>query len=296
MRFDLIDLRLFLAVVDAGSITHGAADAGMSLPAASERLRDMEAAGEVLLLQRGRRGVSPTEAGEALAHHARTILHQMAQMRGEISRYAKRMRASVRIFANTAAVTEFLPARLAPWMAAHPQIDIELKERQSSEIARSVAAGFAEIGILSSAAEIADLISHPFAIDRLVAVFALDHDLAKKPQLRFADLLDHPFIALADGALQQHLEMQAGQLGTKLKLRVALRNFEGICRMASEGVGVGIVPETAARRLRRSARIAMARLQDGWATRELSVCVRSEAELTAPARSLFEHLTSATHA
>ena len=67
MRFDLIDLRLFLAVVDAGSITHGAADAGMSLPAASERLRDMEAAGEVLLLQRGRRGVSPTEAGEALA-------------------------------------------------------------------------------------------------------------------------------------------------------------------------------------------------------------------------------------
>ena len=90
--------------------------------------------------------------------------------------------------------------------------------------------------------------------------------------------------------------MQAGQLGTKLKLRVALRSFEGICRMASEGVGVGIVPETAARRLRRSARIAMARLQDGWATRELSVCVRSEAELTAPARSLFEHLTSATHA
>ncbi len=80
----------------------------------------MEAAGEVLLLQRGRRGVSPTEAGEALAHHARTILHQMAQMRGEISRYAKRMRASVRIFANTAAVTEFLPARLAPgWQPIH---------------------------------------------------------------------------------------------------------------------------------------------------------------------------------
>ena len=71
MRFDLIDLRLFLAVVDAGSITHGAAEAGMSLPAASERLRDMEAAGEVLLLRRGRRGVSPTEAGEALAYHAR---------------------------------------------------------------------------------------------------------------------------------------------------------------------------------------------------------------------------------
>ncbi|RZM25885.1 MAG: LysR family transcriptional regulator, partial [Sphingomonas sp.] len=76
MRFDLTDLRLFLAVVDAGSITHGAADVGLSLPAASERLRDMEATGEVVLLRRGRRGIAPTEAGEMLAHHARTILHQ----------------------------------------------------------------------------------------------------------------------------------------------------------------------------------------------------------------------------
>ncbi len=54
MRFDLTDLRLFLAVADAGSITHGAADAGLSLPAASERLRDMERTGGVRLLERGR--------------------------------------------------------------------------------------------------------------------------------------------------------------------------------------------------------------------------------------------------
>ncbi|MDT1062553.1 LysR family transcriptional regulator [Paracoccus sp. CPCC 101403] len=39
MRFDLTDLRLFLAVAEAGSITHGAALAGLSLAAASERLR-----------------------------------------------------------------------------------------------------------------------------------------------------------------------------------------------------------------------------------------------------------------
>lgn len=294
MRFDLIDLRLFLAVVDAGSITHGAAEAGMSLPAASERLRDMESAGEVLLLHRGRRGVSPTEAGEALAHHARTIMHQMAQMRGELGRYAKGVRATVRILANTAAIMEFLPERLAPWMAANPQVDIELNERQSPDIARSVGSGLAEIGILSSAAETASLTSRPFAIDRLVAVFAPDHDLADKSHLRFADLLDHHFLGLAEGALQQHVDMQAARLGTRLKLRVALRSFEGICRMAGEGVGIGIVPETAARRSRRSAHIGFTGLQDDWATRQLSACIRSDAELTPAARSLFEHLTSGT--
>lgn len=250
----------------------------------------MEAAGEVQLLHRGRRGVVPTEAGEALAHHARTILHQMAQMRGELGRYAKGMRATVRILANTAAMTEFLPQRLATWMAANPQIDIDLQERQSTDIARSVSTGSAEIGILSSAVETDGLTLKPFAVDRLVAVFTQNHVFAQKPSLRFADLLGEHFIALTDGALQQHLDMQAARLGAKLKVRVELRNFDGICRMAGAGIGVGIVPETAARRFKRSTRVAMMRLQDDWATRKLSVCVRAEAELTAPARSLLDHL------
>ena len=294
MRFDLTDLRLFLAVVDAGSITHGAIEAGMSLPAASERLRDMEAAGEVLLLHRGRRGVVPTEAGVALAHHARAILHQVAQMRGELGRYAKGLRTEVRILANTAAISEFLPERLAPWLTAHPQVDVELKERQSTEIARSIAAGFAEIGILSNAAGTEGLTLRPFAIDRLVMVFPADHDLAGKRQVRFADLLDCHFVGLMDGALQKHIEMQAARLGAKIKLRLTLRGFDGICRMAGEGVGIGIVPETAARRAKRSTRMAFAPLTDDWATRQLSVCVRDETALTPAALSLLDHLTSSS--
>lgn len=292
MRFDLTDLRLFLAVVDAGSITHGAREAGLSLPAASERLRDMEAAGEVILLDRGRRGVTPTEAGEALAHHARSILRQVAQMRGELGQHAKGLRATVQVLANTAAMTEFLPARLATWMVAHPQVDIELKERQSVQIARSVASGFAEIGILSDAVEVGDLTLRPFAIDRLVVVTAREHPFARTKQIRFADLLDQSFIGLAGGALQAHIDVQAAQFGVKLKIRVALRSFDGICRMAGAGAGIGIVPETVALRARRSARVTAVRLQDEWAERRLSVCIRDQQELTQPARSLFEYLAA----
>jgi DNA-binding transcriptional LysR family regulator len=81
-------------------------------------------------------------------------------------------------------------------------------------------------------------------------------------------------------------------MGIKLKTRVRLRTFEGICQMAADGVGLGIVPETAARRCGRSTKIAAIRLADDWATRRLSVCIRSGEELTAPARDLFEHLAS----
>ncbi|MFD1330386.1 LysR family transcriptional regulator [Methylopila musalis] len=292
MRFDVTDLRLFVAVVDAGSITHGAAEAGLSLAAASERLREMEAAGGVRLLDRGRRGVTPTEAGEALAHHARAILRQMTQMRGELGRYAKGQRASVRVLANTVALTEILPGRLAPWMAAHAHVDVELKERQSVDIARSIASGFAEIGVLSCVAGTEGLVLRPFARDRLVAVVGPHHPLAERAAVRFADLLDEPFIGLAEGALWRHVEAQAAALGAKLKLRVALRDFDGVCRMAGAGAGVGVVPETAARRLRRSTGIAVVRLEDAWTMRRSAVCVRDEAALTPAARSLFEHLTA----
>lgn len=292
MRFDLTDLRLFLAVVDAGSITHGAAEVGLSLPAASERLRDMEANGDVKLLERGRRGVSPTPAGEALAHHARLIQRQLAQMRGELGEHASGLRATIRLVANTASTTEFLPGRLGDWMRSHPQVDIELKERQSIEIARVVSAGLAEIGILSDAVNTSGLVLRPFAIDRLVVVMPRDHVLAAAKQIAFADVLHEHFVGLASGALQDHIDAQAARLGTKLKMRVRMRTFESICEMAAYGIGLGIVPETAARRSGRSAKIAALRLTDDWATRQLSVCTRSVEELAPPARDLFEHLAA----
>jgi len=292
MRFDLTDLRLFLAVVDAGNITHGASAVGLSLPAASERLRNMEIEGEVKLLERGRRGVVPTEAGEALAHHARTIGRNLLQMRNEIGQYAKGLRSSVRVFANTAAISEILPSRLAPWLAAHPQADVELRERQSMEIAKSIASGFAEIGILSDSVDTGDLVVRPFAIDRLVVVVARDNPIFESQRVHFADLLGQHFICLAEGALQTHIDDQTNRLGTKLKKRIALRSFEGICRMAAEGVGLGIIPETAARRFRPANRIRILELQEDWATRRLLVCVRNKEKLSPMALNLFQHLAS----
>ncbi len=290
MRFDLTDLRLFLAVAEAGSITHGAAQAGLSLPAASERLREMEADGEVSLLTRGRRGIQLTEAGEALAHHARLIQHQMLQMRGELGEHARSLRTSIRLVANTAAITEFLPARLGPWLASHPRMDIDLRERQSVDIARAVSAGFAEIGILSAAVDTQGLELHPFAIDRLVIVLPRDHAMAAHRQLAFADCLGAHFIGLTGGALQEHIETQAQNAGTRLKLRLRLPTFDGICRMVSEGAGLGIVPQTAARRHMRTGRLAMLSLKDGWATRHLSLCTGEGRELSAPARALADYL------
>lgn len=290
MRFDLTDLRLFLAVAEAGSITHGATEAGLSLAAASERLREMEAAGGARLLDRGRRGVTPTEAGEALLHHARLILHQMARMRAEVGQFAAGVRSTIRLLANTAATVEHLPGRLAPWLAAHPRVDIELKERQSADIARSVALGFAEIGVLSDAVDTAGLALYPFATDRLVVAVARGHALASLRQVRLSDLAGEPFLALAGGALQEHLDAQAARIGLNFRPRIRLHGFGDVCRMAGNGVGIGVVPESAARRYRQAAGIAIIPLAEDWATRRLSLCARAGAELAPLAQDLLDHL------
>nr|WP_196107924.1 MULTISPECIES: LysR family transcriptional regulator [unclassified Ochrobactrum] len=290
MRFDLTDLRLFLAVADTGSITHGAAEVGLSLPAASERLRDMEATGQVMLLERGRRGVTLTEAGEALVHHARTVMRQMADMHSELGLHAKAMRTAIRVAANTAAITEYLPAKLAVWMAENPRIDVELKERQSTDIARAVLRGFVEIGILSDAADTTGLERVPFAKDQLVLITAKHHLLASHRRVSFPDILQEQFIGLSAGALQEHIESQASRLGGRLKIRTRLRTFEGVGHMVASGAGIAIIPQTAAQRLRKTLPIATVAISDAWARRNLVIAVRSREELTAAARSLVDHL------
>ena len=291
MRFDLTDLRLFLHVAEAGSITHGADRAHMALASASARIRGMEEALGVPLLERGRRGVRPTPAGRALIHHARVVLQQIEHMRGELGEYAHGLKGHVRLLSNTAALSEFLPEALGAFLAAHPNIDIDLEERLSYEIVPAVAEGLADAGIVAEAIEPADLETFPFRADRLVLVVPRDHPLAGRRRIALRDVLDHPFVGLSrDSALQGYLDRHAARSGRPFKLRVRLRGFDGVCRMVEHGVGLGVVPETAARRCGQSMAIRTVRLADPWALRELTICVRRFDELPAHARRLIEHL------
>src|SRR6266478_345278 len=101
MRFDLSDLRLFLSVVEAGSITHGAERMHLAIAAASTRIRNMEAALGTALLHRRRQGVQPTPAGRTLVHHARILLQQSERMHGELAEYAEGIKGQVRLLSNT---------------------------------------------------------------------------------------------------------------------------------------------------------------------------------------------------
>lgn len=291
MRFDLTDLRLFLRVAETGSLTQGAARAHLALASASARIRGMEDELKVPLLERERRGVRLTPAGRALVHHARTVLEQIDRMRGDLGSYASGLKGQVRLLANTAALTEFLPERLGAFLAAHPHVDIDLEERLSTEIVQAVAGGQAEVGIVADTVDLGALETFPFQVDRLVLVMARGHPLGARRALSFAEVLDEPFVGLTEGsALQDHLAVHASRLGRRPKYRVRLRSFDAICRMVEQGVGVGVIPEAAARRCQRSMALRRIPLSDAWASRRLSLCVRRYGELSPYARLLVDAL------
>jgi DNA-binding transcriptional LysR family regulator len=291
MRFDLTDLRLFLHVAEAANITQGAARANMALASASARIRGMEGALGGPLLERGRRGVRLTPAGRALVHHARVVLQQMERMRGELGDYARGLKGHVRLLSNTAALSEFLPDALASFLAAHPQIDVDLEERLSYEIVQAVAEGLADVGIIADTVDLGELETFPFQLDPLVLVVPRAHRFARRREIAFREAADQPFVGLSPGsALQDYLGEHAARIGRPLKLRVRLRSFDAVCRMVAKGVGVAVVSEAAARRCARSMAIRAVRLTDAWAPRQLVICVQHLSELPAHAQQLVEHL------
>jgi len=291
MRFDLVDLKLFCEVVDAGSITAGAERCALALAAASTRIRGMEQSLGAALLTRSRQGVAPTPAGLTLLKHARAMLDQGARLREDLGAYAGGMSGEVRLLANTNALTEFLPEALSAFLADHPHISVDLEERLSDEIVGLVAEGVADAGIVAGTVDMGSLTTYPFRSDRFVVVTAKGHPLAQRGRVNFAQVLGYDFVGLdRTSSLQRFLAGKAVREGRPLRLRVQLRSFDAVCRLVECGVGVGVVPRTTAARAAKTMQLAITDLADDWALRELTIVVRAGGELRPYAKALVDSL------
>ena len=294
MRFDLVDLALFIAVADSGSITQGAARAHLALASASARIKGLETALGVALLKRGRRGVEPTAAGESLLGHARIIVHNVDEMRADLAAYAGGARASVHLLANTSGLSEHLPKALAAFLREHPEISIDVEERESADIAAAIASGVADLGFAAEHALPDHVERFSFGEDRLMLVAPRRGEFANRRGIDFTEVTDRDFVGLINAAaLQVHIAKHAARLGVRLRVRARLRDFDAICQMVATGVGIAVVPEAAARRCARSMPITPLTIRDGWANRKLVICARSFKTLARPAKQLVEHLRKA---
>jgi len=291
MRFDLVDLQLFIAVAETRSITNGAERVHLALASASERIKGLEAALGVSLLVRGRRGVELTAAGESLLDHARIVIHNVEALRGDLAEFAKGMKATVRLLANTSGISEYLPKALAAFLGQHPHISIDVEERESGEIAHAIVTGAAELGLAAEHALPVTIERIPFSEDRLVLVAPREGELTGRRQIDFREVVERDFVGLiTSSALHAHVTGHAARLGARLRFRARMNNFDAIGQMVAAGIGVAVMPEVAARRCARSMKIDVVRIRDSWANRRLAICARSFKSLPKPAQQLAEHL------
>lgn len=295
MRYDLTDLRLFVNVGDTLNLTRAAEKSFLSLPAASNRIRQMEESFQAPLLIRQAKGVALTPAGETLLQHAREVFRQLECLHADLQPYASGIKGRLRVLANTTATNSFLADALSSFLAVHTDVDIELKEALSRDIVATVASGGADLGVVAGSVETQTLEVLPLCVDELVVIASVNHPMREFKRIRYADLLDHyRFVGISEvSAIQSFLDDIAQRMGKRVSLRVQVGSFDAVCRMVEAGAGIAIVPLTCARRYNHRQALRLVRLEDEWARRELRLCRRPGHDLPRFAEHFIEHMVAA---
>jgi DNA-binding transcriptional LysR family regulator len=295
VRLDPVSLRLFVAVVETGTILAAAEREHVAASAASRRISELEATLKTALLERTNKGVAPTAAGLALVNLARGVLFGLDEIGARMADYAGGLRGQVRIAANISAITQFLPGEIKAFLEAHPGVDVRLEEMISSRVQKAVAENQADVGVFAPVPSGEAVETFAYHDDRLAVIVPIGHVLAHRESVRYVETLDHDFVGLHTGsAINLLLVKEGAEIDRTPKLRIQVTSYEALCLMVESGIGIGFLPEAVGRRYAATLKLAVLTLDEPWALRSLKLCVRSHAALPPAARMLVDYLRSGT--
>jgi DNA-binding transcriptional LysR family regulator len=291
IRTDPITLQLFISAIEEQSIAKAAEKNNIAVSAVSRRISDLELLMKVDLIHRNSKGVTPTPAGEVLLEHARVIVGNFLRMEEELLGHSQGTRGYIRLMVNTSATLESLAEELSAFLAAQPQVRLDLDESISPTIIQAVAENRADIGIFGGNIHAPELKVYPYREDNLVAVLPISHPLAQQSSVRFAELAEYELVSLENGSSIDSLcTRAAAELGQAPRVRIRVGSFDAVFRMVAARMGVGVTPrEIAEERIDRSA-VVLRPLAEPWAKRLLVLGVRDYNALPPPAKLLLDYL------
>jgi len=291
-RIDLYSLELFLATAREGSIARAARSEHIAPSALSRRLADLEAALGLPLLVRSPSGIELTDAGRHALGRATKLNDDLQSLGRDLQALSGTVSGTVRLYANASAIVGFLPEKIKAFQAAYPLVEIALQERTSAEVLRACLDDRADVGVgVAAEAVPAGVETWHFASDPLMVVLPQGHPLAKRRSLQFADVLRYALVgAQGGGSLDRFLWDRADAARMPMRLSVVVNSFDAQCRMVEAGLGLAIVPTSAASAFAGSSHFARRRLNELWRERELRVySLRKTPRLTA-VQALIEAL------
>lgn len=177
---DVESLRLLVAVSDFGSIGAAARTVGLSQPAASARLRALEARWRLTLVERSPRGTCLTVDGSAVVSWSRRVLHEVDMLRAGLAALSVERRAGLAIAASLTVAEFLLPRWVGELHALAPDIQPHLRVVNSELVLDLVRKGDVDLGFIETAALPRDLAVRSLGSDRLVIVTAPEHEWARR--------------------------------------------------------------------------------------------------------------------
>ena len=290
-RLDPLSVHLFVSAVEEGSIAAAALREHMVPSAISKRLAELEALLRVPLLERRRRGVTPTPAGEAFLHHARMVLRDLDRMQEELAEYAEGVRGHIRVRASASALSAGLPAEIQTFAQAHRYVKMELEELETPLIMQDIAEGRADVGIGPDMFRHEALHLVPWRHYDLAVVVPAGHLLADRTAIAYAETLRYDQVEPGSGSALAHLLDNAARSSAHTKrTRIRVRGLEAICQMIGAGMGIGVVPSFLEELHGPYYDLRFIPLMDDWSRPRICVMVRDLESLPSAARLFLEHL------
>jgi DNA-binding transcriptional LysR family regulator len=196
MNFTLRELEAFLGVARLGNFTRAARSLNMSQPALTVRIRHLEDALGVRLLDRTTRSVALTQVGREFLPVVERVLGEINAVAVNARDLAGRRRGLVTVAALPSVASTLLPAIIAAFNAQHRGISVRLRDGVAQRVTALVKSGEADFGIGSPAKREPDLRFSPLLTDPISAVFPPGHPLERQARVRLEDLLPLPLILM----------------------------------------------------------------------------------------------------
>jgi DNA-binding transcriptional LysR family regulator len=270
----LDELRLFLAVCDAGNLSAVADTVGTTQSAVSQRVRRLEAEFDATLFERGRRGVRPTAAGKVLLEAARSAVGSIDEVRRELRRMSTGEAGTLRVATGGTTLRHFMTRPLAGFRRRHPGIAFEYvsvnSTRQCLEAVRDDRADLAYVTISADPS----VEQRPTVRTRWVLIVRADDPLSERGALRPQDLRDIRAIAMPPSTTSRsQLTDQLSSHGVRLRFAATVDDWDTAVLLAEVGVGHALVPAMWIHDLDRHRRLRALPIEDlapvtfGWAAR-----------------------------
>jgi len=231
---DLNLLRSLVAVADAGAITEAASRLGVSQPALTRRIQQLEAEFGTQFLSRSRKGAVLTELGRQVEREARLLIDRYDRLKAEVASQRGVEGGTVRIGGGATAVSFVLPDAIAHFQRAYPRVHFHVKEASSSEIAGDVADGRLELGLVTLPVRTTGLEIEPLVEDRIVLAAAPGSPFAGGRRVSVASLDGQNFVGFEGGsAIRQIVDASLREAGVEINVVMELRSIPAILRMVA---------------------------------------------------------------